>query len=70
MPQPPSELKKIVRQVTALANRKFGKDWSLVISHEGGSMQIEARHTDGKLVQAVVWTGGRIESRTMVAKGS
>jgi len=70
MPQPSaSELKKIIRQVTALANKKFGRDWSLVISNEG-SMQIEARHTEGKLVQAVVWTGGRIESRTTVAKGS
>jgi len=67
MPQPSSpEIKKAVKQVTALANRKFGRDWSLVISNEG-SLQIEARHTDGKLVQAVVWTGGRIENRTSVA---
>jgi hypothetical protein len=68
MPQPPaSELKKIVRQVEALANKKFGKDWSLVISHEGGSMQIEARHNDGKLAQAIVWINGRIENRTCVS---
>jgi len=71
MPKPTaSDVKKAVKQVTDLAKKKFGKDWSLIISHDSSGMQIEARRTDGKLVQSVVWTNGRIESRTSVAKGS
>jgi len=67
--QPAMDMKKIVRLVRAEANRKFGRDWSLVLSHEGGNAQIEARHTDGRLVQTIAWRDGRIESRTMAAKG-
>ena len=63
-----ADLKKIVRQITDLANKKFGRDWSLVVSHDGG-LQIEGRHTDGRIIQSVVWSGGRIESRTFVQKG-
>jgi hypothetical protein len=70
MPSPSSPgIRKAVKQVTAMANRKFGKDWSLLISNDSG-LQIEARHMDGKIVQSIVWIGGRIESRTTVAKGS
>ncbi|MBM3304123.1 MAG: hypothetical protein FJY76_03420 [Candidatus Aenigmarchaeota archaeon] len=67
--QPAMDMKKIVRLVRAEANKKFGRDWSLVLSHEGGRPQIEARHADGKLVRTIAWRDGRIESRTMMAKG-
>ncbi len=70
MPQSPSspDIRKAVKQVRALANEKFGKDWSLIISNDSG-VQIEGRHTKGNVVQSVVWINGRIESRTRAAKG-
>jgi len=79
MPAPSSpDIRKAVKLVRDAANRKFGKDWSLIISNERG-MQIEGRHTDGRvvqgrgggrLIQSIVWIDGRVESRTTVAKGS
>lgn len=71
MPSPSTpDIRKAVKQVRALANGKFGKDWSLIISNDGG-LQIEGRHTDGRIIQSVVWVNGRVESRTRAApKGS
>jgi hypothetical protein len=62
-----NETKKIVKQVTSIANEKLGKDWSLVIRRDGGELQVEARKVEGVVVRSVVWCGGRIESRTSVA---
>jgi hypothetical protein len=74
--QKATDMKWVVKQMTALANKKFGSDWSLVIGHEAGEPQVEARQTSrqmpagrkgGRVVQSLVWCNGRIESRTTVA---
>lgn len=47
-PQSSPEIRKAAKQVRALANGKFGKDWNLITSNDCG-LQIEGRHTDGKI---------------------
>ncbi len=66
-PQSSPEIRKAVKQVRALANGKFGKDWNLITSNDGG-LQIEDQHTEGRIIRSIVWIDGRIESRTMAAK--
>jgi hypothetical protein len=67
MAAPATDIKKAVKLVRDAANKRFGRDWSLIISNDNG-LQIEGRHSDGMIVQSVIWVDGRLESRTTAAK--